>query len=192
MDFVSGKLVVAVSDGGNLVLHDLFIKWVQVNLLGFLSIDIDSHTTSSDVGWEADVSEDLLVHIGECSSSWSLLRWMVLGRWRDDGSVGNDYDWLFVLGLQFLQNFVSCLLESSERSVENSNEKVLSTPFVSVFVINEFSARDKNNAQLLFQIGVVLLNLVESLGNFLFEFRGLRTVFLDDLFSSIEHVCLSS
>jgi hypothetical protein len=34
--------------------------------------------------------------------------------------------------------------------------------------------------------------LVESLGNFLFEFRGLRTVFLDDLFSSIEHVCLSS
>ena len=53
MDFVSGKLVVAVSDGGNLVLHDLFIKWIQVNLLGFLSIDIDSHTTSSDVGWEA-------------------------------------------------------------------------------------------------------------------------------------------
>ena len=115
-----------------------------------------------------------------------------LTRWRDDGSVGNDYDWLFVLGLQFLQNLVSCLLESSEGSVENSNEKVLSTRFVGVFVVNKLSARDKNDAQLLFQIGVVLLNLVESLGHFLFEFRWLRTVFLDDLFSSIEHVCLSS
>ena len=115
-----------------------------------------------------------------------------LTRWRDDGSVGNDYDWLFVLGLQFLQNLVSGLLESSEGSVENSNEKVLSTRFVCVFVVNKLSARDKNDAQLLFQIGVVLLNLVESLGHFLFEFRWLRTVFLDDLFSSIEHVCLSS
>ena len=115
-----------------------------------------------------------------------------LTRWRDDGSVGNDYDWLFVLGLQFLQNLVSGLLESSEGSVENSNEKVLSTRFVSVFVVNKLSAGDKNDAQLLFQIGVVLLDLVESLGHFLFEIRWLRTVFLDDLFSSIEHVCLSS
>jgi len=192
VDFVSSQLVVAVSDSFNLVLHDLLVEWVQVHFLRFLSVNVDSHTTSSDVRWEADISEDLLVHVRECSGSWSLLRWMVLGRWRDDGSVGNDYDWLFVLGLQFLQNLVSCLLESSEGSVENSNENVLSTRFVSVFVVNKLSAGDKNDAQLLFQIGVVLLNLVESFGHFLFEIRWLRTVFLDDLFSSIEHVCLSS
>ena len=53
MDFVSSKLVVAVSDGGDLVLHDLFIKWIQENLLRFLSVDVDSHTTSSDIRWEA-------------------------------------------------------------------------------------------------------------------------------------------
>ena len=87
---------------------------------------------------------------------------------------------------------VSGLLESSKGSVENSNEKVLSTRFVCIFVVNEFSAGDKNDTQLLFQISVVLLNLVKSLCHFLFEFSWLRTVFLDDLFSSIEHVCLSS
>ena len=115
-----------------------------------------------------------------------------LTRWRDDGSVGNDYDWLFVLGLQFLQNLVSCLLERSCGPVEDSNEEVLGAGLVSVFVINELGAGDKNDAELLFQIGVVLLNLVKSLGHFLFEFRWLCTVFLDNLFSSIEHVCLSS
>ena len=122
------------------------------------------------------------MHVGECSGSWSLLRWMVFGRWRDDGSVGNDYDWLFVLGLQFLQNLVSCLLESSKGSVKNSNEKVLSTRFVCVFVVDELGASDENDAQLLFQIRIVLLNLVESLGHFLLELSGLRTVFLDDFF----------
>ena len=50
---VGGKLVVAVSDGSELVIHDLLIEWVKVHLLGFLTIDINSHTSASDVGWEA-------------------------------------------------------------------------------------------------------------------------------------------
>ena len=50
---MGGQLVVAVSDGGELVLHDLLVKWVQENLLRFLSIDVDSDTSSRDVGWEA-------------------------------------------------------------------------------------------------------------------------------------------
>ena len=53
MDFVSSQLVVAVSDCFNLVLHDLLVEWVQEYFLRFLSVNVNSHTTSSDVRWEA-------------------------------------------------------------------------------------------------------------------------------------------
>lgn len=95
------------------------------------------------------------------------------------------------MGFKLLEDLVSSLLESSEGSVENSNEKVLSSGLVSILVINELGTCDKNDAEFLFQVAVILLNLVESLGDLLLEFGRLGTVFLDDLFSSIEHVCLS-
>ena len=52
-DLVSGQLVVAVSDGGDLALHDLLVKWIQEDLLVLLTIKVDSHSSSGDVGWEA-------------------------------------------------------------------------------------------------------------------------------------------
>ena len=52
-DLVSGQLVVAVSDGGDLVLHDLLVEWVKEDLLVLLSLDVNSDSSSSDVGWEA-------------------------------------------------------------------------------------------------------------------------------------------
>ena len=48
-----GQLVVAVGDGRHLGLHGILIEWVQEHLLGLLAIDVDSHTSSSDVRWEA-------------------------------------------------------------------------------------------------------------------------------------------
>ena len=50
---MSGQLVVAVGDSFDLVLHDLLVEWVQVHFLRFLSVDVDSHTASSDIRWEA-------------------------------------------------------------------------------------------------------------------------------------------
>lgn len=117
---------------------------------------------------------------------------LILTGWRNDGSVGNNDDWFLIVGLQLLQNLVSGLLESAERSVEDSHEEVLSGCFVSVFVINVLGTGDKNDAELLFQFHVFKLDLMESLGDLLLEFSRLGTVFLDDLFSSIEHVCLST
>jgi hypothetical protein len=61
-DLVSGQLVVAVSDGGDLALHDLLVKWVQEDLLVLLALKVDPDLPSSDMGWEAHVAEDLLVH----------------------------------------------------------------------------------------------------------------------------------
>lgn len=96
------------------------------------------------------------------------------------------------MGLQFLENLVSCLLESSEGPVEDSNEEVLGTRLVGILVVNEFGVGDEDDAELLFQIRVVLLDLVESLSDFLFDLGWLGAVFLYDLFSSVEHLCLSS
>ena len=52
-DSVGGELVVAVSDGGELVLHHLLVEWVKANLLGLLTVNVNSHTSTGDVGWEA-------------------------------------------------------------------------------------------------------------------------------------------
>merc|ERR1719230_898946 len=111
---------------------------------------------------------------------------MVLGRWGDDGPVRHNDHWFVVMAFQFLQNLVSCLLESSERSMEDSHEKILSGSFVGVLVRNILGTGDQNDTELLFQLHVFKLNLVESLGNFLLQLSWLGSVFLDDLFSSIE------
>ena len=50
---MSGQLVVAVGDGGDLVLHDLLVEWVEEHLLVFLAVKVNSHSSSGDVGWEA-------------------------------------------------------------------------------------------------------------------------------------------
>ena len=50
---MSGQLVVAVGDSFDLVLHDLLVEWVQAHFLRFLSVNVNSDTTSSDIRWEA-------------------------------------------------------------------------------------------------------------------------------------------
>jgi hypothetical protein len=52
-DLVSGKLVVAVGDGGASGLHDFLVKWVAEDLGVSSSIKGNSGGLSSDVGWEA-------------------------------------------------------------------------------------------------------------------------------------------
>ena len=52
-DLVGGQLVVAVGDGGESGLHGLPVEWVKEHLLGLLAINVNSHTSASDVRWEA-------------------------------------------------------------------------------------------------------------------------------------------
>lgn len=52
-DLVGGKLVVAVGDGGDLVLHEVLVEWVEEDLLVLSSVNADSDSSSGDVGWEA-------------------------------------------------------------------------------------------------------------------------------------------
>ena len=77
--------------------------------------------------------------------------------WGDDGSVGNNEYWLFVLFFQMLLNKSSDFLESSEGSVWDSNEEVLSGGTVSLFVINVVDAVDENDAEMLLQAFLVEL-----------------------------------
>ena len=46
---MSGQLVVAVGDGGDLVLHDLLVQWVKEDLLVLLAVEVDSDLLASDV-----------------------------------------------------------------------------------------------------------------------------------------------
>jgi len=46
---VSGQLVVAVSDGGDLVLHHLLVEWVKEDLLVLLAVKVDSDLLAGDV-----------------------------------------------------------------------------------------------------------------------------------------------
>ena len=59
--------MVAVSDGNDSALHDLSIEWVHVDLVVLSSVDVDSGSSSGDVGWEADVVEDLVMDVGQGS-----------------------------------------------------------------------------------------------------------------------------
>ena len=77
--------------------------------------------------------------------------------WGDDGSVGNNEYWLFVLFFQMLLNKSSDFLESSKGSVWDSNEEVLSGGTVSLFVINVVDAVDENDAEMLLQAFLVEL-----------------------------------
>ena len=52
-DLVGGQLLVDVGDGVKLVLHKGLVQWVKEDLLGSLSLKVDSKSSSGDVGWEA-------------------------------------------------------------------------------------------------------------------------------------------
>ena len=45
-DLVGRQLVVAVGDGGQLALHDLLVKRIEVHFLVLLSVDVNSDSSS--------------------------------------------------------------------------------------------------------------------------------------------------
>ena len=106
----------------------------------------------------------------------------------DNCSVGNNNDWLLVLGLEVLLDKRSDLLESSVRSVWDSHKEVLSGRTISLLVLNVVDVVDEDYVKMLLLSFVVSLELAEGLGNLFFEIRWLLACFLDYFISSIEHV----
>jgi len=84
----------------------------------------------------------------------------------------------------------SDLLVGSMGSVWDSHEEVLGGGSIGLLVVNGVNTVDKDDLQMCLKGLVVKLELVERLGNLLFEISWLNTVFLDYLISSIEHLCL--
>jgi len=66
-NLVGGQSVIAVSDGINSAVHDVSIEWVKEDFLVSVAINADSDCSSGDVGWEANIVQNLLVHSGEAS-----------------------------------------------------------------------------------------------------------------------------
>ena len=86
----------------------------------------------------------------------------------------------------------SGLLEGTVGSVWDSHQEILGWGAASIFVVNHLGTVDENDAEVLLECCVVLVALlerVELLGNLFFELSWLLLVFLDYLFSFIEHVC---
>jgi len=125
---------------------------------------------------------------GESSWSWSHLTWMMFGWWRDDGSIGNNDDSLFVVIFKMFLNKSTYLLECGSGSVWNTNKKVLASWAILLIIIDIMNTVDKDDAKMSFLSCVFGLELMERFGNFFFEISWFNSLFLDYLFSSIEHV----
>jgi len=52
-DLMGGKGLVAVGNSGESIGHGLSIEWVEVDFLDLSAVGVDSHGSTSDVGWEA-------------------------------------------------------------------------------------------------------------------------------------------
>jgi hypothetical protein len=188
-DLVGGESVVAVDDGIELLVHDLIIERVEEHDLLSSAIGLNAHGSLLDAGGEQDVVEDLLVDGHEAARSGSHLTRVVLGRGRDDVSVGDDDGLLAELGLELLLDDSTDLLEGAERTVGNAHKEVLIGGTVALSVVNVLGRVQEDDLQ----VGVEIFELgaegVEVLGDFLLEVSGLLTVLLNDSISFTEHVC---
>ena len=134
-----------------------------------------------------DVVEDLSVDGGEGAGSGAHLGGVVLGVGRDNGSVGDDDNFLFELLLKLLNHEVTDLLVASERSVGDLDEEVLSGGTVGSLVLDVLDAVDEDYAEAGLEGLVVGLEGGESLGHVFLEVGGLGAVLLNDFISSTEH-----
>ena len=112
----------------------------------------------------------------------------ILTSWGDDGSVGNNDNWLLVLGLEVVNDCASDLVEGSVGSVWDSHEEVLGGGAIGLSVLHGMDAVNENNGEVSGLNLVLGLELTEGLGDFFLEVGWLLTGLLDYFISSIEHV----
>lgn len=95
-----------------------------------------SKLTANTVTFTYDIVEDLLIDSGQSSGPGSHLSGVTFGTRADDSPVGNDDARNLEVGLEsFLHNDTG-LFESTERSVRDSDQKVLLSGAISLVVVN--------------------------------------------------------
>ena len=114
--------------------------------------------------------------------------YLLLTSWRDDGSVGDNQDWLLVFALEVLNNLASDLLESTEGSVWDLDEEVLGGGAISLSVLHGLDAVDENDSEVSGLNLVFGFKLSKGLGDFFLKIGWLLSGLLDYFISSIEHV----
>jgi|TARA_B110001450_G_C17591154_1_gene469018 hypothetical protein len=104
----------------------------------------------------------LFLQIDAISTPFQIaLLYKILTSRGDNCSVGNNNDWLLVLGLEVLLDKRSDLLESSVRSVWDSHKEVLSGRTISLLVLNVVDVVDEDYVKMLLLSFVVSLELAE-------------------------------
>ena len=107
---------------------------------------------------------------------------------RNDGSVGNNKNWLASVSLESVLNNGTSLLESAKRSVRDSDQEVLVSGAVSLLVVNHLGRVEEDDSEMLVKGSMLSGQRVEDLGNFLLELGWLFTLRLDDFVSFMEHI----
>ena len=124
----------------------------------------------------------------ECLTEMAQKSLHILTSWGDDGSVGNNEDWLLVLAFEVLNELASDLLEGTQGSVWDSHKEVLVLVTVWLRVRHVVDLVDENDSKVGSLSLVLWFKLAKGLGNFLLEVGWLLSGFLDYFISSIEHV----
>jgi hypothetical protein len=189
-DLVGGQLVVAVDDGIELVFHNLVVERIKENDLLSSAISLNTGGSFLDVGRVENIGEDFFMNSDEVSRSWSHLSSMTLGSWRLDVSVGDNDNLFAEFGLKFFLDNGTNLSESTERTVRNTDEKVVSSGAITLVIFNLLNRVQEDNLEVAVMVWELSAKSVEALGNFFFKFRRLLTVFLNDSISFMEHVCI--
>jgi len=107
---------------------------------------------------------------------------------RNDGSVGNDDNFLFELLLKFLNYKRSDLSVETMRSVGDFDEEILGGGTVGSLHLHVLDGVDEDKGKILLLSLVAGLRGGKGLSDILFEIGWLRSVLLNDFISSAEHV----
>ncbi len=108
----------------------------------------------------------------------------------DDGAVGNDDDGPVELGGEVGDDLLGNLAEGEERAVRHADEEGLALGAVDLLVFNQFSTVDEHLSEVLLQVGVGVLKLDQLLGALVLQVSHLSVSLLNDLATSVEHVCV--
>lgn len=92
-NLLTGQLVVQLGEGVELVVNGRGVLGVQQDLLDLRATNQVSDSLTGDLGREHQVLQDLVVHSGQGSGSWSLLELSGLSSWLwQDSSLSQEHN----------------------------------------------------------------------------------------------------
>ena len=172
-DLVSRQLLVSVSHGLKLVLHELSVERVEVDGLREAGLLGDASASADNAGRHDHVVKDGLVDRLEGAAPGALLtgvRDLPLGV---NGPVGDDDDGPLELLLQMVDHLVLHLLVELKRAVRDLDQDVLLLTAIVVLVDDLLDGVDVDHAQVLLDVLVRVLERGQRLGSVLLHLGGL-------------------